>query len=228
MVTQTQIETAINNLLSLNSSRTLLQLNSNTIEKAYEVYILALCVKAVRQVGGTAILRGISSGPNPNTLVFRGAPGHMASTSQDFCFVECHIRDKAFEIHLGVEYEGSSSATHEIDVSFYAADAANICRNTGNLPKCGSKKLIMVFECKFYSSSVPGTGLARSFIGLLRDCSGSRLGGFVSNNATDNSRKYFSNKPGTQPFTNLTPLNQDSEERFTRIIEQELIKWANP
>ena len=74
-------------------------------------------MEAVRRAGGTAELTGIKSGPNPNPVVFRGAPGSMASRNQDFAFASCVLKKRKFEFHVDVEYQGTSGAPHEIDVS---------------------------------------------------------------------------------------------------------------
>jgi len=225
MVTKGEIKREITSLLQNSKVKTGLRLNSDTIERAYEAYILALCKKAVIEADGTAILRGIVSGDNPNPIVFRGAPGDMSSRDQNFCYVYCKLNEKEFEIHLDVQYQGSSGASHEIDVSIYSAQSANTVRSTRRLPKTNNN-LLMTFECKFYTRSTPSTGLARGFAGLVKDCSANRLNAFVSNNASLNLKKYFSNKHNLEPFVDLDPANKASEDRFVRTIEQALRKWA--
>ncbi|MFZ3168125.1 MAG: hypothetical protein WA130_10970 [Candidatus Methanoperedens sp.] len=225
MATKAQLKSAIEDLLNIPSVVSLLQLNSDTIERAYEGYILGLCAEAVRRSGGQAMLKGILTGDKLSIVIFRGGPGYIYSVVQDFCYVSCSLNGKQFEIHLDIEYEGNSGATHEIDVSFYDADSAEKVRSSRRLPKMNNK-LIMAFECKFYTNSVQRVGLARGFIGLLEDCTKTRLSAFVSNNASDNLKKYLSNKKA-KPFSDLTPLNSDSEDRFIRVVEQELRTWAH-
>src|SRR5262245_49501122 len=111
------LRAAIDSLLALSEAQQLLQLNSNTCERAFEAYIFSLCCEAVRRAGGAVTLEGIQSGPQPGTVVFRGAPGSMASTGQDFVYASCSLNQKRFEIHVDVEYQGTSGALHEIDVS---------------------------------------------------------------------------------------------------------------
>src|SRR5260370_30983718 len=115
MASLDELKQVIDNLLGLSSASQLLSLNSNTCERAYEAYVLSLCALAVRKAGGTATLTGINSGPNPAIVVFRGAPGDMASRAQDFCYMDCTLCRKRFEIHVDVVYEGQSGASHEID-----------------------------------------------------------------------------------------------------------------
>uniref|UniRef100_UPI003FEE469D hypothetical protein n=1 Tax=Parasutterella excrementihominis TaxID=487175 RepID=UPI003FEE469D len=93
-----------------------------------------------------------------------------------------------FEIHVDVQYEGSSGASHEIDVSIYDHVSAEAVRSNGGLPR--SSKLIMAIECKFYMPSVPNAALGRGFVGLVRDYPGTRLNAFVSNKASKNLNKF--------------------------------------
>jgi len=216
---------AINNLLNLPAAQQLLQLNSNTCERAYEAYVLSLCVEAVRRAGGTAELKGILSGANPNPVVLRGAPGSMASRNQNFAFASCALRNKRFEFHVDVEYQGTSGAPHEIDVSMCDEVHAEAVRNTNGRPKADGNKLLMAFECKFYEST-PGVSLGRTFVGLISDCGALRLKAFVANLTSEKLGLYFSKSSRPQPFLGLIPTDAASEERFIRNVEQELRKWA--
>src|SRR5262245_34236254 len=94
------LKDSVDALLSLSAANQLLQLNSDTCAKAYEAYVLSLCANAVRQCGGSAVPTGIVSGPNPTVIVLRGAPGSMASRGQDFCYIDCSLGQKRFEIHV--------------------------------------------------------------------------------------------------------------------------------
>jgi len=224
MTTLNDLTNSIDQLLSISSAQRLLQLNSNTAERAFEAYVLSLCYKAVRNQGGQATITGIRSGRNPGTYVFRGGPGSMASRNQDFCYVDCQLNNAAFEIHVDVEYVGQSRASHEIDVSFYDAQRANEVRNENSSPRT-NKPLIMAMECKFYNSR-PGVALARTFIGLLSDCTTNQLNAFISNRTTLDIERFLSKKSKPEPFTDLTPLNPDAEDRFIRFLEQKLRKWS--
>lgn len=224
MATLSQLKKAIDDLLSLSAAGRLLRLNSNTCERAYEAYVLSLCVDAVRKAGGTATLTGIKSGPNPSTVVFRGAPGDMASNGQDFCYVACTLGPKRFEIHADVVYEGQSGASHEIDVSICDASHANDVRQSGRAPRT-NKNLLAAIECKFYQTT-PGVALARTFVGLIRDCSTNRLlNAFVSNKSSPGLDSFLSASWAPEPFTDLTPKKALTESRFIANVEQELRKW---
>jgi hypothetical protein len=224
MPTLNDLRQAVDTLLGLPAAAQLLQLNSNTCEKAYEAYVLALCALAVRSAGGSAVLTGIASGANPQTVVFRGAPGDMASSSQDFCYVDCTLGLKRFEIHADVVYEGQSGASHEIDVSICEAAHAQDVRQSGRAPRT-NKPLIAAIECKFYQST-PGVALARTFVGLVKDCSPNRLNAFVSNKSSAGIDSYLSTSSAPKPFTDLTPLNATSEQRFVSNVEQVLRQWV--
>lgn len=223
MATLADLRNAIDSLLNLTSTSTLLQLNSNTRERAYEAYVFSLCIEAVNRAGGQVTLIGIQTGANPTTLVFRGGPGAMPSRAQDFCYARCVLGGKEFEIHVDVEYEGNSGATHEIDVSICESRHCDSVRVTGRSPRT-RKNLIMLFECKFYTNN-PGVLLARTFVGLRSDCSNYQLSGFVSNITTQGLRDYLSMKNRPKPFI-PTPLDAGSEELFIRTVQQELRRWA--
>jgi hypothetical protein len=126
---------------------------------------------------------------------------------------------------VDVEYQGTSGALHEIDVSVCDEDHARAVRSTNGTPRTGGGKLLMAFECKFYDSS-PGVTLGRTFVGLVSDCGALRLKGFVSNLPSDKLRQYFSKISRPEPFLGVTPDDTESEERFIRYVEQELRKWA--
>jgi hypothetical protein len=131
MATKQDLKDAIDTLLGLAAAGRLLQLNSDTVERAYEAYVLSLCADAVRRCGGTAVPTGVVSGPSPQVIVFRGAPGSMASRGQDFCFVDCTLGPKRFELHVDVIYEGQSGANHEIDVYACLRSHAQDVRQSG-------------------------------------------------------------------------------------------------
>jgi hypothetical protein len=129
------LQSAIQDLLALPSAGQLLQLNSNTCERAYEAYIFSLCCEAARGAGGSVLLKGIRSGLPPNPVIFRGAPGSMASRNQDFVYASCALNQRRFEVHVDVEYEGSSGALHELDVSVCDEDHADVVRATNSTPR---------------------------------------------------------------------------------------------
>ena len=225
MATKQDIKNAIDALLDLSATGRLLQLNSDTAERAYEAYVLSLCAEAVRRGGGSAVPTGVLSGPNPPVIVLRGAPGSMASRGQDFCFIDCTLGSKRFELHVDVIYEGQSGANHEIDVSACLSSHAQDVRQRGRMPRT-NKNLVAAIECKFYKS-VPGVALARTFVGLVKDCSSNRLNAFASNRSSSGLESFLSTSWAPEPFTDLTPLEPKSEVRFVCNVEQTLRQWMN-
>ena len=185
--------------------------------------MFSLCAEAVRDAGGTATLTGINTGPNPATVVLRGGPGDMASRAQDFCYVDCVLRRKRFEIHADVVYEGQSGANHEIDVSICEAAHAQDVRQSGRAPRT-NKYLVAAIECKFYEST-PGVALARTFVGLIKALPANRLSAFVSNQTSRGLDSFLSTAWAPKPFTDLTALDPQAERRFIANVEQVLRQW---
>jgi len=213
---------AVDDLLGLSATRIALQLNSSTRERAFEAYIFSLALRAIQQAGGSVEIRGILCGPNPNPIVFRGAPGQMSSSAQDFAYAYCVLGGYAFEVHVDIQYRGTSGASHEVDVSIYDAVKAADTRFFGALP--GVRHLYGAIECKFYDS-ILGTALGRAFVGLVDDCGKLQIKSFVTNGQSDGLARYFTQSRRPQPFFELSPLRPAVESRFISHVEQVLRKW---
>lgn len=224
MPTLDELRNAVNQLLGLPATGALLQLNANTRERAYEAYVFGLCARAVTSVGGTAVPTGINSGPNPSPLVFRGGPGQLWSTDQNFCYLDCQLNAKRFEVHLDVTYEGQSGAHHEVDVSIIDAVHAAQVRANRIMPRA-NKNLIGAFECKYYDST-PGVSLVRTFVGLLRDCANTRVEGFVANQTVPGINMFLSRTWAPKAFVDLSPDDSASENRFIWHLGHELRQWS--
>jgi len=225
MANLNELKQAVDSLLDITATGRLLQLNSDTCERAFEVYVLSLCAGAVRSAGGSATPTGIQTGANPQVLVFRGAHGSMASHGQDFCYIDCTLGRKRFEIHVDVVYEGQSGANHEIDVSMCESGHAQDVRQSGRTPRT-NRYLVGAIECKFYEST-PGVALARTFVGLIRDCSTNRLNAFVANQSSPGLQSYLSTSWAPKPFVDLTPLSVQAEQRFVSNVEQVMRQWMS-
>lgn len=219
------IKAKINGMLRLPAAKKLLQLNSNTCERAYEAYIFALCCQATQEASGKVVLTGVQSGPNPHKVVFRGAPGSMASKAQDFVYANCTINSKTFEIHVDVEYQGTSGSLHEVDVSFCDRGHAEQVRDSSGTPKASRSKLIIAIECKYYEKA-PGVSVGRTFVGLLDDCGAMRLRLFASNLPSTKLQQYLAGSKRPKPFLGLNPIDMKAEDRFRNVVQQELRQWA--
>lgn len=224
MTTLRDLTIAIDKVLSNPAAQATLQLNSPTRERAFEAYIFSLLIRAVTQAGGNVVIRGIRSGANPNPVVLRGSPGQMSSRSQDFAYAECNLNGKQFEIHLGVQYIGTSNALHEVDVSIFDHDRAEQIRTQGILPRTGNLRASI--ECKFYDSKL-GVTLGRTFVGLLSDLGGLKVKSFASNGRSAGLADYFSKSDRPDPFFSLSPLHPDVSDRFVHSVEQDLRKWCS-
>src|SRR5689334_13939203 len=112
MATLNDLENAIDLLLNHPLGLNRYQLVRRAEPKAYEAYIFGLCLRAVRELNVTPLLRGIRGTPNP--FIFRGAPGQIHSKTRNYGFAEFSINGQDFEIHAGVEFQGARM-THELD-----------------------------------------------------------------------------------------------------------------
>ena len=224
MATLNDLRTAIETVLDLPAAGATLQLRSNTRERAFEGYVFSLLVEVVRRAGGTAVIVGIQSGENPATVVFRGGPGTLGSQSSDYAYARCQLGDMEFEIHLDVQYQGTSGAIHEVDVSIYDHEAAERIRSSPS-QFAKSSKLDAAFECKFYDSRL-GTAVGRTFVGLVADCGNVRMKAFWSNGPSPGLAKYF--QPAKRPhyFPRLSPLRPTIESRFIDSLVTEMRRWA--
>lgn len=224
MPTLAELQNAVNYVLDLPAIPAVLQLNSATRERAFEAYVFSLIVRAVRQAGGTATLYGRQTGENPTTVVFRGGPGLLGSDAQDYTYVACVLGEKSFEIHADVQYEGSSGAMHEIDVSVYDRAAAEQIRSTP-AAIAGTKKLHGGIECKCYNGTL-GTTLGRAFVGLIADCGTLQIKAFATNGHSAGLARYFGHGQRPDAFFGLSPTRPEVETRFVAFVEQALRKWA--
>jgi hypothetical protein len=191
-------------------------------EKAYEAYVFGLCLRAVRELGAVPVLRGITGPPAP--FVFRGAPGQIHSRSRNYGYAEFMLNNETFEIHVGVEFRGSSGMTHEVDVSIIRGDAADRCRQRPDDPPSAS--LVAGWECKFYAGNLE-KGLGRSFVGLIDDMGTNlRLSGFCSNSSHIQLKDYFQPQNRPYPHFNMTPLQPSNEDIFVNQIKGAIKKMT--
>ena len=224
MATLKELTDAVTKVLSNSAAKVSLQLNSPTRERAFEAYVFSLLIKAVTQAGGSVVIVGINSGQSPNPIVLRGSPGHMSSTSQDFAYAECALNGKEFELHLGVQYIGTSNALHEVDISMFDHERADQIRLDGILPN--TRNLRAAIECKFYDSNL-GVTLGRTFVGLVSDLGGLKIKSFVTNGRSSGLADYLSKSDRPDPYFALSPLRPDVADRFVRSVEQDLRKWCS-
>ena len=224
MASLNDLRTAVTQILGLPTVPGILQLNSNTRERAFEAYVFALVLRAVRAAGGTAQLHGILSGANPNPVVLRGAPGHMASRAQDFAYARCSLNGREFEVHVDVVYVGGSGATHEIDISLYdRAGADAVRRAAGALPD--TRRLRAALECKFYDSAL-GVALGRTFVGLVDDCGDLQTKVFATNGQSPALAAYFTKKSRRHAFFAVSPIIPRHRDRLVDVLDQAFREWT--
>ena len=224
MATLQDLETAIDALLNHPLGVAQYQLVRRVAEKAYEAYVFGLCLRAVRELGVTPVLRGISGPPVP--FVFRGAPGQIHSRARNYGYAEFTCNGQGFEIHAGVEFRGTSGMTHELDVCIMRALDAQACRNPQSLDDPHAASLVGGWECKFYAGSLQ-KGLGRAFVGLIDDMgSNLRLSGLCSNSVHSQLRDYFQPQRRPYPHFHLTPLKPSNEDIFVNQVKGELKKMT--
>jgi len=222
MATLLDLENAIDALLNHPLGLGRYQLVRRVEEKAYEAYVFGLCLRGVRQLGVTPVLRGITDPPDP--FIFRGAPGQIHSRSRNFGYAEFSLNGQNFEIHAGVEFKGTSGMTHELDVCIIRSEDANQGRWTPDDPPAAS--LIAGWECKFYAGNLQ-KGLGRAFVGLIDDMGANvRLNGLCSNSFHPQLRNYFQPRRRPHPHFRLTPLDPSNEDIFVNQIKGELKKMT--
>jgi len=222
VATLSDLENAIDVLLNHPLGINQYQLVQPVESKAYEAYVFGLCLRGVRELNVTPVLRGISGTPTP--FVFRGAPGQIHSQSKNYGYATFTIHGQDFEIHAGVEFKGASEMTHELDVCIMRGKDAVQCRDQPDDPSSAS--LVAGWECKFYDSNLP-KGLGRAFVGLIDDMGTNvRLSGFCSNLSHQQLKLYF--KPQRRPdrHFDLTPLNPRNENIFVNQIAGALKKMT--
>lgn len=191
-------------------------------DKAYEAYIFGLCLRAIRELGATPVLRGINRDPNP--FVFRGGPGQIYSTARNYGYADFSLKKYAFEVHAGVEFKGSSGMLHELDVCIIRAEDARKCRSTKEDPSSAS--LVGAWECKFYSNQLQKVH-GRAFVGLMDDMgSNFRLSGLCSNKGHPQLSEYFKVQRRPYPNFELTPLFPSNEDVFVNQLKAELKRMA--
>jgi hypothetical protein len=204
MATLQDLENAIDALINHPLGVGHYQLVRRVEEKAYEAYVFGLCLRAARELGIIPVLRGINGAPTP--FVFRGAPGQIHSRARNYGYAEFSVNAQDFEIHAGVEFQGTSGMTHELDVCIMRAADAWACRNPMSLDDPRAAGLIGGWECKFYAGSLQ-KGLGRAFVGLIDDMgSNLRLSGLCSNSSHPQLRNYFEPQRRPYPHFLLTPL----------------------
>jgi hypothetical protein len=222
MATLQELESAIDTLLDHPFGVAQYQLVQRVGEKAYEAYVFGLCMRAVRELGVTPVLKGIFGQPVP--FVFRGAPGAIHSPYRNYGYVEFSLNGQRFEIHAGVEYRGTSDMKHELDVSLMRAEDADTCRQNANDP--GANSLIGGWECKFYAGTLD-KALGRQFVGLVKDLgSNIRDRGLCSNATNQQLRLYFKPKDRPFPHFQLTPLEPANENIFVGQLAGSLKKMT--
>jgi hypothetical protein len=216
------LETAIDLLLNHPLGLRQYRLARRAGDTAYEAYVFGLCIRAARELGSTVVLHGINGAPNP--FIFRGAPGQIHGNGKNYGYAKFNLNNNFFEIHVDIEFKGTSGMMHEIDVCVIRSEDADECRRKPDDPSAAS--LVAGWECKFYSKNL-NKGLGRAFVGLMDDMGTNvRLSGMCSNAEHPQLKSYFKLQRRPHPHFQLTPLEKSNEDIFVNQLKAALKKMT--
>ena len=220
----TQLKALIDIVLDSINTNSGAYLNRNTVDAAYAGYVFGLVLKAADRVADPKSVRLESalagtSKSNPKVFVMRGSPGSLATVAQDFGFATFKYRGTEYEIHLSVQYQGSSGVLHEFDISIIPGKDADKCRKADKPP--GPATAIAVFECKCYTKYL-GIGLGREFVGLKADFTSVPMARLVTNSESESIARFLKKTSRPKLTCRLDPNNSAMEQEFVCAVADEL------
>ncbi|GAA2718426.1 hypothetical protein GCM10009865_54430 [Aeromicrobium ponti] len=192
-------------------------LRNNADDAAYEAYIFTLILKAIEKLSDDkkVRLKGVNETPKKK-FIFRGNPGEIYTTTVNYGYAEFSYLGKLYEVHIDVQYLGTSKVRHEIDISILDKDAAQNCRE--KRISANARFLRIAFECKFYETLQ--IHLIRTFTGLLDDMGQTDFSCFLSNKSSENIQQFCTGKKNRPFFFPLViPTEKEHELKFVNFIE---------
>lgn len=215
-----QLKALIDEVLNAISTDTGAYLNRNTADAAYAAYVFGLALRAAERVADPNSVRldSAKKSPPPKTFVIRGSPGALHSTDQDYGYAVFKYDGRNYEIHLGVQYRGSSDVLHEFDISIIPAQDADESRKKKRPP--GPSKPCAVFECKFYAHRL-GIEIGRAIVGLKSDFTGVPISRLVSNSESDSVALFLKKTNRPKLSKHIEPGNPDMETEFVYALADE-------
>lgn len=227
MPTKTDLENAFIEVINdLQNDIFLPDLKRQKVDAAYEAYIFSLILRAIdtfadRSNGQPAIRIKNINGNSNNIFTVRGGPGEIYGNSSNYSYAEFTYKDVEYEVHIDVQFAGTSTVKHEVDVSIIDKCKAENYRNEGQTAK--SVSLRSAFECKFYSSSLE-KHLIRAFVGLLDDMGKLELSAFTSNLFSQDIDTYCTSKKRPYFMGRLIPGNREVDE-FILLLKIQLSRF---
>jgi hypothetical protein len=205
MTSLVDIQAAYNKLLAAHAPVT----SAVQANDAFEVYTLALVLRAANEEGAVISFESSRGIVNPSPLRFRTSPGRIFSTACDYSHsIVGFPAGLSFEAHIGVYVEGLAGVLHECDVLVIDASEGQFCRKNLVHPKKAST--VLTAECKFYTGKL-GIALGRQFLGVTADL-GSEGRYFVSNSDGKPVDRVLAHH-NRQRFFGLSPLTKDAENQ---------------
>lgn len=215
------LEQAIQQALRAVSPSIQLILRRGLPDALYEAYVFSLVLRAFQSLGARVLLQGMRGASGP--FVFRGSPGRLHSSLHNYGYASCSYRGRELEVHVDVQFLGTSRVLHEIDVAVVDSDEAQRSRRDRQDP--ASRYTRCAFECKLYGGTL-GTHLIRTFTGLLDDMGELIVAVFASNQASQTIARFCSAKRSRPCFADqLTPFDYEAENRFVGYTATSLRKW---
>ncbi len=181
---------------------------------AFEVYVLALVLRAAKEEGAQIRFESRDGGIFPNPLVFRTSPGRIYSTAQNYSHAVIEFDDGlSFEGHVGVYLQGLAGVVHECDVLVIDLSEGAFCRRNMVHPKRSNAAITA--ECKFYTGKL-GIDLGRQFLGVTIDV-GKEDRFFLSNSDGRSVDRVLAHHK-RQRYFGLNPQNKDSEDQVVALF----------
>lgn len=163
-----QLRNEIDNFLSAIPSCPSRWFANESRDNLYEAYIFVIIANALLSRGWKMQHKNILGHIDPPNFIFRCAPGKIWSRYRAYSYLHFMNQGKEYELHIGIEVQGSSGVENEIDVSLIESKEAELARKMPSKNKVNSSKVPIVVECKCYTNPL-GKNIGREFLGLVKD-----------------------------------------------------------
>jgi len=221
--TRQELLDAVNAVLQTIDPQADVQTIRRTADAAYASYVFGLIIRAASLIAepgsvGLRSIRGIGGNGAPYPFIVRGAPGYISSVAHDYGYAVFQCNSREYEVHLGVQYFGSSRVLHEFDISIIDSVDAGLARTNNRSPSSGKAKI--VFECKFYGGNL-GLDLGREFVGLIADFSSAKSARLVTNSGSGSVRNYLTERVKLKVNDHLSPGSPE-ETLFINAVADDM------
>lgn len=139
--------------------------------RAYEAWVMLALAR--RLVAKRYVVEATDSTGKPvRKLRLRKNPAPMPDVA-NAASSPCHLvisrgPYRRFELHLGMQHEGTSSALHEVDLSIVPAEPAEALRQAGGGPWQGPTCFALELKC-YAEDATLDLGIGRALVGVAYD-----------------------------------------------------------